>query len=120
LRHRLELSAHRALRELRQLRRDLGVDVSALPTCPFLEEIPEDEEDHEAEEEEDIEDEVVEENEKERVQNEPNSAETAAGDDAAESCEEGSRTVEPFAPTKLTPRAAERAFDVDKETRDRT
>jgi len=44
LRHRLELSAHRALRELRQLRKDLGVDVSALPTCPFLEEIPEDEE----------------------------------------------------------------------------
>jgi len=30
LRHRLELSAHRALRELRQLRKDLGVDVSAV------------------------------------------------------------------------------------------
>ena len=114
LRHRLELSAHRALRELRQLRKDLGVDVSALPTCPFLEEIPEDEV---------VEDEIAEESEpreEEIEQNEPNSAESAAGDEATGGCEEGSRKIESFAPTKLAPRDANGAPYIGKGARDRT
>ncbi|HEV2293843.1 MAG TPA: hypothetical protein VGR35_08295 [Tepidisphaeraceae bacterium] len=34
---RLEQSASRALRELRQVRKDKGVDIATLATCPFLE-----------------------------------------------------------------------------------
>jgi hypothetical protein len=136
LRHRLELSAHRALRELRQLRKDLGVDVSSLPTCPFLEEIPAEEaEEAEAEpsfdEEEviDAEDEIdaaVEDeddatlDEQASEQNEPISAETRAGDGADDGCEQGSRTIEPIALTKLAPRGVAIARDEGKEARDRS
>jgi len=112
LRHRLELSAHRALRELRQLRKDLGVDVSALPTCPFLEEIPEDEEE--------LEDENEDTSSASNAQNEPNPDESRAADDAHDTCEQGSRRIEPFAPTKVARRGATRASDVDEEARDRT
>jgi hypothetical protein len=144
LRQRLELSAHRALRELRQLRKDLGIDVSALPTCPFLEEIPEDEEEedeHEPEDEDkdDTDDELrrgvvaSDFDELSRVattsptsnaqneQNEPNPDEPRAGDDASDGCAQGSRTIEPVVPTKLAPpRGARRASDDDaKEARDR-
>jgi hypothetical protein len=130
LRHRLELSAHRALRELRQLRKDLGIDVSALPTCPFLEQIPEDEEEHEEEHEDDheAEDEDVPRGVVTSVttcstsdaQNEPNSDESSAADDVSNGCEQGSRRIEPIAPTKFAPRDAEGAPNVEQEARDRT
>ena len=43
--YRLELSAARAMRELRQLRKEKGVDVNALVSCPFIDPMPEDDED---------------------------------------------------------------------------
>jgi hypothetical protein len=54
------------------------------------------------------------------AQNEPNSDESRAGDDAHDGCEQGSRTIEPVAPTTLAPRGARIARDDRKEARDRT
>ena len=54
------------------------------------------------------------------VQNEPNSEESSAGDDASDGCAQGSRRIEPIAPTKLAPRDAGTSPDVEKEARDRT
>ena len=45
--YRLELSAARAMRELRQLRKEKGVDVTTLTDCPFIESIPVDDDEDE-------------------------------------------------------------------------
>lgn len=128
--HRLEHSAERALRELRQLRKDLGVEVSQLSTCPFLESYPE-----EDEEEEDM-DERGRNNADEHndddagpagvfasastvktssttvhptpqhapVQNEPIAPQIVSGDDPNTSYAQGSRPIEIVTPMKLAPR----------------
>ena len=141
--HRLELSAQRAMRELRQLRKDLGVDAASLPTCPFLEEIPEDEQggsedESEGEENGDREEDAAaaddaagedDEGTGEKdagdadadapVQNEPTAGEPAAGDAAAGSCDAGSRRVEPVEPTKRPLRRAPDPRGGRKAGRDR-
>ena len=127
--HRLELSAQRALRELRQHRKDLDVNVADLPECPFLtpvEEAPEHEPvgasaipsggagsptpsdappvaEHDS-----------------SVQNEPNSTALDAAPVATEGCDEGSCNIELIAMTKLAPRGAGGVSDVERKERDRT
>ena len=207
--YRLELSAARAMRELRQLRKEKGVDVTTLVSCPFIEPIPADDEDGDegekptpkeqrairekrqrqidslrniemllahlrrpADEREDDEDEddgvdaddaddgdeeahraADEDDAHDRtgsggvvtsgfdelsrvvtlfspaepqdaptapVQNEPNSAETSAGDGADEGCAEGSRRIEIVEPTKIVGRDAGSASRDGKEDADRT
>ena len=42
--YRLELSAARAMRELRQLRKEKGIDVTTLTHCPFVDSLSADDE----------------------------------------------------------------------------
>ena len=204
--YRLELSDSRAMRELRQLRKEKGFDVTTLTDCPFIEPIPVDDDEgekptpeeqranreererlsdtlrniaallahlrrpaaeREADEDDDDEDDgddgdgVDEEahraadeddahdrtgsagvvtsdfGELSRVvkissptqpqdaptaplQNEPNSAETGAGDGADEGCAEGSRRIEIVEPTQIAGHDAGSASRDGKEDADRT
>jgi hypothetical protein len=54
------------------------------------------------------------------AQNEANSDEPRAGDDASDGCERASRTIELVAPTKLAPRGAQIARPHATEARDRS
>ena len=145
---RLELSASRALRDLRQLRKDLGIDVATLPPCPFIEPVPEDEEDALSSSLDGSENVVAEAttppdrgvvtsvttgsrdadgdgDEKDddvaqaNKRNEPNSASRDAGVVASEPCEQRSCNIEPIAPTKLARRGAEKPAPDGKEAQDR-
>ena len=202
--YRLELSAARALRELRQLRKEKGVDVTTLVGCPFIEPIPAEDEDGDegekptpeeqrairegrerqidslrniemliahlrrpaAERDDDGEaDDGADHNDEEAhratdeddagdrtgsaggvtsdfdelsrvvrtssptepqdgptapLQNEPNSAETGAGNGADEGCAEGSRRIEIVEPTKIVGGDAHSASRDGKEDADRT
>lgn len=129
--HRLELAAHRALRELRQLRKETGVDASTLRACPFVEDAPEDdapEDDANIEAGQGINPEQSQEEQgqqtaQDRViassadvtpdeagsapsnapaQNEPNFTATRAGDGADAACARGSANVEVIAPSLVT------------------
>ncbi len=133
--HRLELSADRALRELRQLRKDLGVDVANLPACPFLEPVPDEEPDEYGDEDatraggatsvtmsSSPEESIKMSHHPQRaapVQNEPNAAVTCAGDGMDGSCARDARTIEVVTPMKLTQAGVERSSRDGKEDPDR-
>ncbi|MDQ3441162.1 MAG: hypothetical protein M3478_12520 [Planctomycetota bacterium] len=116
--HRLELSADRALRELRQLRKERGVDVSALVDCPFIDDVPEDEDDNKDDDEQlpDLANAGVstptvpshDEPPAENEQNEPNFRPAIAGPDADRGCDQGTCNVEPIRPQPLAPTTGQR------------
>ena len=133
---RLEHSADRALRQLRQLRKDMGVDPAALTSCPFLDPVPAEEE---AEQErvegggwkvgEDVVAKATTPAEpaasgdvppaEAPAQNEANLEKSRAGDGGGGTCAQGSRTISVVTPTTLAPRGAAEASRDGKEGADR-
>jgi hypothetical protein len=121
--HRLELSADRALRQLRQLRKDMGINPAELPRCPFLLEVPAEEDDatdtEDATDAKDAEERpapgsvgdarVAHEREANApVKNEPNGKNADTGDDAGAGCAQGSRAIEIVTPVKIPRRGGAR------------